>query len=522
MRNDNEPSSCGKGVSYGDGVSYGAGVSYGDEAPIAAFATTPGKSALTLIRCSGKGTLELAASVFSNPEKLLNATGNTVIHGWIVRENGNRGSGNAVFRANQQSIAGAEKVDEVLISVFRAPKSYTGEDGLDISCHGGIAAGRGIMDTLRAAGFRDALPGEFTFRAFMNGKLDLTRSESVMELVSARTDRGRHNAVNRLSGILENEINFIKKNLVEVLSGAEIFLDYSEDEIGVSVEEAAGQLPKRQLAAETLIRLRKLAESWQREKIYQEGILAVIAGRPNAGKSSLFNLLLKEERSIVTEIPGTTRDWIEAWVSIEDIPVRLADTAGLRDSKGDQESLDPVERIGVERSRSLLEAADIVLYLIDGTVGITSEDLNYVTEYGQAAATQHKPLLLLWNKSDIAPAPAKTAIEINVKNIIAISAKTGAGIKELSQTIVAAVGEQIGESGDNDLQATAGSLRQKKLLETAAAALEDALNLAEQEEPLDLIAPRLREAVNALGEITGEVSTADILEEMFSRFCVGK
>jgi tRNA modification GTPase len=488
-------------------VSYGDGVSYGDEVPIAAFATTPGKSALTLIRCSGKGTMELTAGVFSNPEKLLKAGGNTVLHGWIVREKGDQGSG-----IGDQGVVSEERVDEVLISVFRAPKSYTGEDSLDISCHGGIAAGRGVMDALRAAGFRDALPGEFTFRAFMNGKLDLTRSESVMELVSAKTDRGRRNAVNRLSGILENEINAIKKNLVEVLSGAEIFLDYSEDEIGVSAEEAAGQLPGRQLAAETLIHLRKLAESWQRERLYQDGILAVIAGRPNAGKSSLFNLLLKEERSIVTEIPGTTRDWIEAWVSIEDIPVRFIDTAGLR------ESFDPVEKIGVERSRSLLETADIVLYLIDGLVGVTAEDQDFIAEPRQTASTQRKPLLVLWNKADIAQLPGG----IKDEGYIAISAKTGEGIKELIQAIVTTISKQTGEFAGNDLKAAPGSLRQKNLLETATAALENALSLAEQEEPLDLIAPLLREAVNALGGITGEVSTADILEEMFGKFCVGK
>jgi tRNA modification GTPase len=401
-------------------------------------------------------------------------------------------------------------VDEVLISVFRGPKSYTGEDSLDISCHGGSAAGRGVMAALRASGFRDALPGEFTFRAFMNGKLDLTRCESVMELVSAKTDRGRRNAVSRLSGVLEQEINAIKKNLVEVLSGAEIFLDYSEDEIGASADEAAGQLPAQQLARESLIRLHKLAESWQRERIYQEGVLAAIAGRPNAGKSSLFNLLLQEERSIVTEIPGTTRNWIEAWVSIEGIPVRLADTAGLR------ESPDPVEKIGVERSRDLLKAAELILYLIDGTVGITAEDRDCI---GELKALD-KPLLLLWNKADIIPlSPSADAV---IGDRISISAKTGEGIAALTAAIAPAIGAHTTEAVEDDAYAAPGSLRQKKLIEAAAAALEEALNRAGQEEPLDLIAPLLRESVNALGEITGEVSTADILEKMFSKFCVGK
>jgi tRNA modification GTPase len=473
----------------------GGGYSYGDDSPIAAFATVPGNSALTLIRCSGKGALELAEKVFSAPEKLRQAAGNTVIHGWIVAPN-NRN----------------EMVDEALIAVFRAPKSYTGEDSVDISCHGGSAAGRGVMAALRATGFRDALPGEFTFRAFMNGKLDLTRSESVMELVSAKTDTGRRHAVNRLSGVLEHEINSIKKQLVEILSGVEIFLDYSEDEIGANADETAGRFSGQRLVREALTRLHKLAQSWQRERIYQEGILAVIAGRPNAGKSSLFNLLLKEERSIVTETPGTTRDWIEAWVSIEGVPIRLIDTAGLR------ESSDMVEKLGVERSRALLEEAELVLYLIDGVEGVTAEDREFIDGLH---GPQSRPPVILWNKADIAPMPPSCAL-----NSISVSAKTGEGMAELSKAIAAAVlAEKPADDGSQQVTpdaAALGSARQKILVEAAAAALEEALALAEKEEPLDLIAPLLREAVNALGEITGEVSTADILEEMFSKFCVGK
>jgi len=467
---------------------------YGDEAPIAAFATPPGNSALTLIRCSGKGAIELAASVFSAPEKLKQAAGNTVVHGWITA---------------------GEKIDETLVSVFRGPKSYTGEDSLDISCHGGFTTGHAVMEALKARGFRDALPGEFTFRAFMNGKLDLTRCESVMELVSAKTETGRRHAISRLSGVLETEINEIKKTLVEVLSGAEVFLDYSEDEISADLDEAAGRLPGQRIAREALLRLKKLEASWQRERIYQEGIPAAIAGRPNAGKSSLFNLLLKEERSIVTEIPGTTRDWIEAWISIEGIPVRLADTAGLRESD------DPVEKIGVRRSRELLEKADLILYLIDGAEGVTDEDRAFITGFAQnrnsAAA-----LIILWNKADIVPMPP---LSFPVGSAISVSAKTGDGIAELSGAIAAAARAQA-DNADNDAndpqRAAIGSIRQKNLVHAACAALEEALLAAEQEEPLDLIAPLLREAVNALGEITGEVSTADILEEMFGKFCVGK
>jgi tRNA modification GTPase len=468
---------------------------YGGDEPIAAFATAIGNSALTLIRCSGKGAIDLISPLFS-PSKIKDALGNTVIHGWIVSAN--------------------EKIDEVVVSVFRAPKSYTGEDSLDICCHGGPSAGKAVMSALKTAGFRDALPGEFTFRAFTNGKLDLTKAESVMELVSAKTDTSRRHAVSRLCGSLETEIGEIKKLLVQVLSGAEIYLDYSEDEISADADEAEGKLPNQDTALDALARLKKLSASWQIERIFQEGVTVVIAGRPNSGKSSLFNALLKEDRSIVTEVPGTTRDWIEAYVSVEGIPIRLIDTAGLR------ESADSVEKIGVERSRELLKEAELVLYLIDGAQGVTKEDTAFCAEYSAAENAQsQKPLLLLWNKADIAPLPQR--FEFADNKTVSVSAKTGEGITELFTAIASAIQKQADCPQLREMPNIAvGTERQKKLVDTACSALEEALALAQHEEPLDLIAPLLREAVNALGEITGEVSTADILEEMFSRFCVGK
>jgi len=446
---------------------------YGDDSPIAAFATALGGSALTLIRCSGKGSVEMLSLVFS-PGKIIEAPGNTVIHGWII--------------------SGIEKIDEVLVSVFRSPKSYTGEDSLDISCHGGFTAGKAVLDALRSAGFRDALPGEFTFRAFMNGKLDLTKSESVMEIVSAKTEEGRRHALSRLSGSLLAEINEIKKLLVKVLAGAEIFLDYCDDEISaVNEDEIAGRLPEKKSAVLALEMLKKLSASWQLERLYQEGVTVAIAGPPNAGKSSLFNCLLKEDRSIVTETPGTTRDWIEAWISIEGIPVRLVDTAGLR------ESGDAAEKIGVERSRSLIEEADIVLYLLNGD-GYPQNGVRH---------------LFVWNKFDISSPPLD-----NKLNPVCVSAKTGEGIPELITAVSAAIFKQTMLNAE--VSVSVGTQRQKKLVDSACSCLEEALALSDKNQPLDLIAPLLREAVNALGEITGEISTSDILEEMFSRFCVGK
>ena len=485
---------------------------YGDADPVAAFATPLSISALTIIRTTGGNSLELLSRVFSRPEKLRSAEGNTVVHGWIT----------ACFPGGglPAEVLPAEKLDEVLVSVYRGPASYTGEDGADISCHGGIAAARAVMAALKAAGFREALPGEFTFRAFMNGKLDLTRCESVMEIVSAKTNLGREHAVRRLSGGLEKEIREINSLLVETLAAAELCLDYSEDEAGAAITgeagavitgeagaavigEAAGILPNRHLAEEALERLRGLISSYSRERLYAEGALVVIAGRPNAGKSSVFNLLLGEDRSIVTDVPGTTRDWIEDWVSLEGIPVRLTDTAGLRDSE------DPVEKLGIGRSRELLGEADLVLYLVDGSAGITGEDRDFLDN-------ARKPLIPVWNKVDLVPPPPAVSL-------LAVSAKTGSGFGELVKAAATALEKAASAAPDGGRpSAGIGTARQKELADTALASLEEALVLADRGEQLDLAAPLLREAVNALGEITGETAAADILEVMFSRFCVGK
>jgi tRNA modification GTPase len=478
---------------------------YGDEAPIVALATVPGESALAVIRTSGKNAVDLVAEVFSHAKKLREAPGHTLVHGWILDRAGDTGA--------------AVKIDEALVSVYRAPRSYTGEEGADISCHGGIATVRAVMRVLHRAGFREALPGEFTFRAFMQGKLDLTKAESVMELVSAKTEPARDHAISRLSGTLEREIQGIKALLVRVLAGTELFLDYSEDEFletesGITArdpdDEAAGRLPDRPLAEEALARLHALAESYGIGRLYHDGALAAIAGRPNAGKSSLFNLLLKEERSIVTDIPGTTRDWIEAWISLEGIPVRLVDTAGMRVSE------DTVEQIGVARSQEILDAADLALYLIDGTRGITPEDEAFFRGYASRRGADR--VIALWNKLDQARVPESASIF----PLMGISAKTGEGIPELGS---AAAGRLAGFSKGRERTGPSPGIateRQKTLIDTAIASLEEGLALSDQGQALDLIAPLLREGVNALGEITGEVSTADILEAIFSTFCVGK
>lgn len=490
--------------------------SYGDSDPIVAHATAIAESALAIIRTSGQGSVELVSRCFSPAKTLVRSPGNTLVHGWIVDAAGNR-------------------IDEVMASVFRSPRSYTGEDGVDITCHGGIATVRAIMEVLIQAGFRSALPGEFTFRSFMNGKIDLTRAESVMELVEAKTDTARSHAVTRLSGALEQEIRQVRDLLVSALSATELFLDYSEDD-GVSHiaseeslstgtpkldPEAAGILPDRESVEQARGRLEQLGRSYRLERLYQEGATVVIAGRPNAGKSRLFNRIVKEERSIVTDVPGTTRDWIEAWISVQGIPIRLIDTAGLREAE------DPVERIGVERSRSVLREADAILYVIDGERGIGEEDRAFLAGSGYAGAgyagagtTDGPPVVPVWNKADRRPAE---------ENLLPVSAATGAGVAEAMDRIasllegpgVSEAPTGLGKAGEKEPLGIA-SERQKRLIDQALQGVHEALDMADRGLPLDLIAPTLREAVDSLGEITGEVSTADILERMFSRFCVGK
>ncbi|MDR1147631.1 MAG: tRNA uridine-5-carboxymethylaminomethyl(34) synthesis GTPase MnmE [Spirochaetaceae bacterium] len=456
---------------------------YGDDSPIAACATALAETALSLIRASGGGSIELLADCFSRPAALREAAANTIVYGWIEDD--------------------GKPVDEVLVSVYRAPKSFTGEDGIDISCHGGLAAGRAVLQTLLNHGFRQALNGEFSFRSFMNGKIDLTRAEAVMEIVSAKSDAGRGRAVTRLSGVLEREIRQINMLLLDSLTEIELLLDYSELD-GVSAGDET--LPGRGKVEEALARLRALEQSYRAEKLYHDGALVVIAGKPNAGKSSLFNLLLREERAIISEIPGTTRDWIEGWISVEGIPIRLADTAGLR------ESADLVEKLGIEKSFNLLEGADLIILTLDG---IIDEKTLFREDADFSARWSKKPVLTVWNKSDIKPPPE------NAAGFCAVSAKTGAGLNILYKKIAGALAKTAGKAPDLS-GAGLGSGRQKALIDAAISGVESALARHDEGLPADLVAPALREAVDSLGEITGEVSNADILEAMFSRFCVGK
>ncbi|MBP5283461.1 MAG: tRNA uridine-5-carboxymethylaminomethyl(34) synthesis GTPase MnmE [Treponema sp.] len=451
---------------------------YTPEEPIAAIATALSPSALGIVRCSGKNCLPLLAKVFSRPQKLVEAEGNSIVYGWIKD--------------------GVQKIDEVLVSVFRAPRSFTGEEMAEISCHGGVNVVMAVYNLLLKNGFRPAERGEFTFRSYINGKTDLTKAEAIREIIDSKTDSGRSHAAGRLSGSLYDTIDSIKKLIVDTLAAIEVEIEYPEDEETISDTFDPGELKKASLMLE------ELAESWKSEKIYQDGSRVVLCGRTNAGKSSLFNAILKEERAIVSDIEGTTRDWIESWADFDGVPVRLFDTAGIR------ETSDEIEARGVELTRDLSREADVVLYLVDSSDEIREEDLNFLR-------SNELPVIVVLNKCD------KISPEGNLEKIksypsVKVSAKSGEGIGELCT----AVKNIICKGTSSERTGTGlGSERQKIAVEEALACVNHALELT-KDYTLDAVVQDLEDSLDSLGNITGDVTPDDVLGSIFEHFCVGK
>jgi tRNA modification GTPase len=432
---------------------------------IVALATPWGESALAIIRVSGLDSLRLLASVFepaSATEKTLaKVPGHTVHRGVITApgENGQR-----------------EIVDEVLAAVYRGPKSFTGEDGAELFCHG---------------------RGEFTLRAFLNRKLDLTQAEAVNEVVRAKTDRARAIALNRLSGAIEQKIDQIKSIVVRLSAAVELRLDYSDDEI-----EDGDTITGQDEVARCQQELERLLSTYRIGKIYQEGISVVLAGSTNSGKSTLFNRMLKEDRAIVSEIHGTTRDYLEGVVSVDGIPIKLYDTAGYREQAAG------IEAEGMRRTDSIVGNADIILYLVDAESGFTAKDEEFLHN-----GESEKRLIPVWNKIDRQSSRCPAGF-------LPISAKEGDGLEELGRAITEKVLTGVGavDSGEPIID----SLRQKRLLERALQGIKDFRAGLQADQPWDVLAVDLNEALDALGEITGEVTSQDILNQIFSRFCVGK
>ncbi|KGE73347.1 tRNA uridine-5-carboxymethylaminomethyl(34) synthesis GTPase MnmE [Spirochaeta lutea] len=447
---------------------------------IAALATPLGESALAIIRTSGAGSIEKLAQLCDRPEKLSRAAGNTILYGHIQDPQG--------------SI-----IDQVLFSVFRAPHSYTGEDGVEISCHGSIPGVQAILELLFSHGFRQAEGGEFTLRAFLNGKMDLTRAEAVHEIVSARTKKAQSMAMARLSGTIEERINTWKSELTGVMAAVSVQLDYPEDEV-------ESQPIPEQTIRNLITQIRELSSTYLTGRLFQQGALVALAGRTNAGKSSLFNAFLREDRSIVSEIHGTTRDYIEAPLSLQGIPIRLVDTAGLR-------RIDElIESEGIRRTTRVVESADLVVYVVDGSVGLEEEDLQHI----EGMKSRGTSWVGVWNKCD------KKDYNPPPEEFIQLSTQRGQGIMELQQVMYHRItGGQIGSAGDGG-DAVIDSARQHRLLEECAEFLGHVEQGIADQMPLDVIALDVQGALNSLGEITGEVTREDVLDRMFSGFCVGK
>ncbi len=449
---------------------------YDPDDDIAALATPWAESALAVVRTSGQGSIQKITELFSGKHPLSLARGHTLHRGYLH---------------NPKS---GEKIDDVIAAVYRGPSSYTGQDSVELFCHGSLPGLKRILELLYSSGFRKARPGEFTLRAFLNGKMDLTQAEAVNEVVSSKSVQAQSLALNRLSGALFSRISEVKKFIAELLAGIEIQLDYPE-------EDAETHAIPISLVREARRKLEDLLATYSTGRIFQEGIKVAIAGKTNAGKSSLFNLFLKEDRSIVSEMHGTTRDYIEAWITVEGIPVRLFDTAGLRDAQHE------VEAEGIRRTQMILEQSQLILYVVDACRGVSHEDEKFVGLYGKG-----KPLIAVWNKVDV----CDTTIP---EGYIPVSAATGKGIAELERRIVQRV---LGNARVSTGDVVIDSLRQKELLERCIESLVHVERGAERGIPLDAIALDVQETLNALAEITGEVTRDDILHIMFSKFCVGK
>ncbi|MBO5137008.1 MAG: tRNA uridine-5-carboxymethylaminomethyl(34) synthesis GTPase MnmE [Spirochaetaceae bacterium] len=475
---------------------------YSPEEPMAAIATALAPAALGIIRVSGKKSIELVANVFSRPKALLNASGNTIVYGWIFDPSSTKN----------------QPIDEVLINVFREPKSFTGEDMVEINCHGGPAVVKEIYNLLLQNGFRPANPGEFTFRAFINGKADLTKAEAVYEIIEAKTDVSVGRAAGRLAGNLFQLISEIKKKLVNVLASIEAEIEYPEDE--ETIADAFDDFQLRQVQQE----LKELCNSWSNEKLYQDGAKIVLCGKTNAGKSSLFNTLLKEERAIVSDIHGTTRDWIESWVSFGGIPARLFDTAGLRETE------DTIEQSGVCRTMDLTQEADLILYVVDATLGLTQEDKNFLQDFSCPKSvaeniSKKTPIVLVFNKCDLSKNVASEiqkeleTLCFSIEQIVELSAKTGKGTAKLNQIIY----NQLISSTKKEREIPGlGSARQKQAAQAALESVEHGIKAAKEGYPLDAVVQDIEDALDCLGEITGVVTPEDILDTVFSKFCLGK
>ncbi len=447
---------------------------------ITAISTPIGEGGIGIVKMSGPEALRILQEIFVSSKGAWQPISHHLYHGHILDPD------------NQ------EVVDEVLVSCMKAPHTYTRQDVAEINCHGGIVPLRRVLELTLRQGARLASPGEMTLRAFIRGRLDLAQAEAVLDVVRAKTEAGLRVAVEQLGGRLSEEIRQVRAALVDVLAYLEATIDFSEDEI-----------PERDITAplqEARRRIEELLSSANQGMIYRQGIRAAIVGRPNVGKSSLLNGLLRTTRAIVTPIPGTTRDTLEETINLQGIPLTLVDTAGIAES----ENL--VEKLGIERSRQALSRADLALMVVDVSEALQESDWRIARLIGS------KPTILVMNKTDL-PAVAVVDDLLPTVRRIRVSALTEKGLKGLEEAIVETVFS--GQVIASDVPVV-NNPRHKEALQEALEHVQSAEETNQRKMPTDFIAIDLSAAANALGAITGETVTEDLLEIIFSEFCVGK
>ncbi|WP_057736242.1 tRNA uridine-5-carboxymethylaminomethyl(34) synthesis GTPase MnmE [Liquorilactobacillus uvarum] len=453
---------------------------------IAAISTPPGEGAISIVRLSGEEAILVAEKVFKG-KNLSQVASHTINYGHIIDP-----------KTKQE-------VDEVMVSVMRAPKTFTREDIIEINCHGGIVATNRILQLLLSNGARLAEPGEFTKRAFLHGRIDLSQAEAVMDLIRAKTDRSMKVALNQLDGNLSHLIKNLRQDILDVLAQVEVNIDYPEYD---AVEEMTTRLLKEK-AIDVKGRIQQLLQTAKQGKVLREGLATAIVGRPNVGKSSLLNHLLHEDKAIVTDVAGTTRDVIEEYVNVHGVPLKLIDTAGIHDTS------DKVEKIGVERSRKAIEQADLVMLVLDSSQKLTEQDRKLID------LTDDKKRIVLLNKVDL---QQQIEIEKLTKRVGADELQTTSvlkneGLDQLEEKIAKLFFGGI-ENSQTTIMVT--NARHIALLNQAEDALDNVLQGIEANMPVDLVQIDMTTCWELLGEITGDSYQDELLNQLFSQFCLGK
>ncbi len=460
----------------------------GTDDTIVAISTPIGEGGIGIVRMSGRNAILIASKIFCPADRKKVITGAksfTTHYGHIMDENG-------------------DVLDEVLLTVMRAPRTYTKEDIVEVNCHGGLVAMRKVLELTLSMGGRLARQGEFTERAFLNGRIDLSQAEAVLDIVHAKTDAGLKTAVRQLDGGLSKYLECVKKKLFEIYANIEASIDFPEDDI-----EVLSQASIKDELIELKMKLKKLLETSSTGIILRNGLFTVLCGRPNVGKSSLLNALLKEERAIVTPIPGTTRDVIEEAVNVRGILLRIADTAGITESQ------ELIEQKGIERSWDCVEKADLILAVLDGSEALSTDDRRIL-----GSLTKKKAIVVI-NKID---RPRRLDIQevaglLSGNTIVEVSAACRLGLESLEDSISDMVWG--GKIAAND-EVIITNIRHRDLVRRAEEALDRAIDGLNKEMPAELAAIDIKEALEGLGEVTGEVVTEDVLKFIFSQFCIGK